>query len=558
MTLHTFVKTIKTAGGISDSLNDTAIELYHCSGIGYEDETIKKALKNNKPLLPKWQNSIDEWGFLQFFENRTNSTWQEMQMAFGELDEYVLVDRATKDRNVFYESLLAQFYDIIRLVPVSLLDILPQAPLVFGREKELKQFEDIFETSNYAILTGVGGIGKSCVALAYAHALKKTGSLTVQHIICENDDTLQTAIIKLQFNGLTDTPKAKKNADKENLGRRIDTLKTSAKRMLILLDNLNQPFTEKDLDTFKRLIDCGNHVHILITSRNTLTDDKQGRVHLDPLDDDALFELYAYHRFENVDDHKDYIAQHRDILMKLFSIVEKHTLMIELLAKLPNRLFADEYEIYNRLSVGLRVPFEGISIKKDGEIIKAPPEGLVKILFDSSNLTDDEKSVMRYMSIMPVSGIEIKLFEELTHCSRKEILGLKKSHWIAIDEEKMTIRLHPLICEAILSFDDTKPTMGNCNELISLVKKEFKMIGLESTRGFTLGRIVACYVRNVCLRELTYSEFFDYFQDQDKELIFFYNKIALAYANANSSEEWAAANTMRKGKEKNYNDDNDS
>lgn len=33
MTLHTFIKAIKAAGGISDSLNDIAIELYHCSGI---------------------------------------------------------------------------------------------------------------------------------------------------------------------------------------------------------------------------------------------------------------------------------------------------------------------------------------------------------------------------------------------------------------------------------------------------------------------------------------------------------------------------------------------
>lgn len=160
---------------------------------------------------------------------------------------------------------------------------------------------------------------------------------------------------------------------------------------------------------------------------------------------------------------------------------------------------------------------------------------------------------------MPVSGIEIKLFEELTHRSRKEILGLKKSHWIIIDEEKLTILLHPLICEAILSFDDTKPTMENCDELIRLVKKEFKMIGLKSLKGYMLGRILACYAGNVCFRELTYSEFFDYLQNQDKELIFFYNKIAIAYANANSSEEWSVvANTMRKGRERNYNnDDND-
>lgn len=253
-----------------------------------------------------------------------------MQVAFGELDEYGLIDRDTKDRSIFYESLLALFYEILKLVPVSLLDILPQAPLVFGRKMELKQLEDIFETSNYAILTSIGGIGKSCVALAYANNLKKIGHWTVQHIICENDDTLQTAIIKLQFSGLTDKPKIENNANQENLDRRINTLKNRAKHMLVVLDNLNRPFTAEDYEIFNRLIGCGNHVHILITSRNTLIDDKRCRVHLAPLEDDALLELYTYHRFENTDGHKDYIAQRKDILMKLFSIMENHTLMIEL------------------------------------------------------------------------------------------------------------------------------------------------------------------------------------------------------------------------------------
>ena len=215
MTLHTFIETIQTAGDIPGSLEGIAIELYRCSGMNCSDSTISAAVYGKRPQ--KYDGPLNELGFIRYFEERTISTWPKMQEAFGKLDEYGLIAWDTKDRNVFYESLLAQFYDIIRLVPVSLLDILPQKPLVFGREIELKQLDDIFETSNYAILTGIGGIGKSCVSLVYAHALKKTGNWTVQHIICENDDTLQTAIIRLQFNGLTDTPKAKKNANKENL-----------------------------------------------------------------------------------------------------------------------------------------------------------------------------------------------------------------------------------------------------------------------------------------------------------------------------------------------------
>lgn len=536
MTLHTFIETIQTAGDIPGSLESIAIELYRCSRMNCSDSTISAAVYGKRSQ--KYNGPLNELEFIRYFEERTISTWPKMQEAFGKLDEYGLIDRDTKDRNVFYESLLVQFYDIIRLVPVSLLDILPQKPLVFGREIELKQLDDIFETSNYAILTGIGGIGKSCVALVYAHALKKSGNWTVQHIICENDDTLQTAILKLQFNGLTDTPKDKKNADKENLNRRIDSLKNSAKHILIVLDNLNWPFTVEDFDTFERLTKCGNHVRILITSRNTLTNDKQCMVHLVPLNDDALLEFYAYHRFEDSNGHKDYIAQHQDILIKLFLMVEKHTLMIEILAKLPRRLFVDEYTIYDRLSNSLRIPLEGIGIKKDGEIIEIPLEGLVKVLFDSSNLTDSEKTVMRYMSIMPVHGIDIKLFEELTHYSRRVILTLKNSHWIILDEEKLTIRLHPLICEAILSFNDTKPTEENCVELLNCVKKKLNMFEEGSPTWFTLSKIMGCYAENVHFREI--AKGLDYLKDEYKELILFINKDYLAYINSDSIEEYLA------------------
>lgn len=124
------------------------------------------------------------------------------------------------------------------------------------------------------------------------------------------------------------------------------------------------------------------------------------------------------------------------------------------------------------------------------------------MLFDSSNLTDDEKIVMRYMSIMPVNGIDVKLFEEVTRCSRREILSLKKSHWIMMDEEKLTIRLHPLICEAILSFDDTKPTEENCAELINRVEIKRDMSEEEILTWDTLNKIMGSFLLNVRLREV--------------------------------------------------------
>lgn len=63
---------------------------------------------------------------------------------------------------------------------------------------------------------------------------------------------------------------------------------------------------------------------------------------------------------------------------------------------------------------------------------------------------------MMYMLVIPVSGIDLELFTKLTGCRKRDIVNLKKSCWLIVDEETLTVRLHPLICEAVLNLDEAK------------------------------------------------------------------------------------------------------
>lgn len=544
MTLKDFIKTVKTAGDISGSLDDITHELYLYMGLDLSTNTIHAALYK-KDKSPRYtQGSINEAGFFRYFEERTITTWPQMQKAFGELDNHGFINRDTEDRNVFYESLLALFYDILRLVPVSLCDVLPQAPVIFGREREMTQLTRIFEQNNYAFLTGIGGIGKSCTALAYAYGLKKSEHCIVQHVICENTDTVQTAINKFQFRGLTDVPERKKNAQKENFKSRIACLTNSRKPVLLILDNLNRTFTPEDCDCFQKLSECGNHVRILITSRNMPGNEKRYNLNLTSLDANSLFALYTYHRFEDTADHTDYVLQHREVLNKLFSLVEGHTLMIELLAKLPGRILVNEYEIYNRLASGLNIPLDGINIKKDSKTVTIPEKGLIEILFDISDLTDREKSVMRYMSIMPTTGIEVRLFEELTGHSRSEILSLKKANWIMLDEEKLTIRLHPLICETVLSSNDTKPSAENCAEIINRVKIECGACEKGGSMWHTYNKILARVTLNIGFRAIKDCVLFDFLIDEYKSPLISLDQVMRKYINSDLIEKERTQNAL--------------
>ena len=187
-----------------------------------------------------------------------------------------------------------------------------------------------------------------------------------------------------------------------------------------------------------------------------MLEDKRCVIPVSPLDNKELLKLYEYHRFEDHADHSSYITKHKSTLEKLFSLVERHTLIIVLLAKLPGRCFLDESQILEMLESGLSLPPEDIAVSKDDTVIEATISEIIKKLFDISQLDECQKAILMYMLVIPASGIDLMLFTKLTDCRKRDIVRLKKSGWVIIDEEAFKVRLHPLICEAVLNLDEAK------------------------------------------------------------------------------------------------------
>lgn len=466
MTIKEFFQTLKDAGRLPGKKEEIAYDLCECSGMNFSPDTIHKWMSKKNIIPRRSKLTIDNEGFIRYFEKHTRSTWPDIQKKFSEIDEHLFINRSTKNPVIFYRSLLTLFYDVFRLVPTSLCHNIFSIPQVFGREKEVEHIAKIFTIDNYAIITGIGGIGKTYAALAYAHSLSEEGGWIIQRIICEDSDTLQTAINKLQLDNLLSNRKAEQKNDKENFNHIINKVKECIAPTLIILDNLNHPFTLEEHRDFEKLKNCGQHIHFLITSRNTLPLDKQYVVNILPLDNDSLLTLYKYHRFSDFSDHKNYFDSRKDILSKLFALVEKHTLMITLLAKLPEKCFLSEDSIYELLKDNLRLPSEEINITKDGVPIEDSIDIILENIFDISHLSDIDKSIMRYMSLMPLAGVNIDVFEKLTSHSKDDIRNLVNSCWIIRDEETFMIRLHPLINNIIQNLDDSRPNKEFCFKFI--------------------------------------------------------------------------------------------
>jgi hypothetical protein len=291
MTIKDFIITIKEAGDIPDSREKIMLDICEFAEIPFGESTIQAWLKGKRKAKLD-SGSVNEAGFIGYFRTRTISTWKNMQGEFCKLNTYGIIDCDTDDAEEFYRSLLNLFYELIRLPPVSLCHVLPQKPKLFGRENELKSIAEIFKENNYVVLSGVGGIGKSYVALAYAHSLNESSRCVIQHIVCEDSDSLRDVVIRLRFEGLDEL----KNVNKDKKFDRImRALKNRSQSMLIIFDNLNRRIEQNDRDDFDKLRECGLHVKFLITSRDDkiLGDNRQHVVRIKPLDIDTLLEFFT-------------------------------------------------------------------------------------------------------------------------------------------------------------------------------------------------------------------------------------------------------------------------
>jgi hypothetical protein len=499
MELKDYFDTIRTAGDIPGSREKIVLDIYASAKINFAESTILASIKGKRK--PKYDSgSVSEDGFINYFRSRTTSTWENMQREFCKLDTYGIIDCDTDDAEEFYRSLLNLFYELIRLHPVSLCHVLPKKPKVFGRENELKSIAEIFKENNYVVLSGVGGIGKSYVALAYAHSLNESSRCVIQHIICNDNDSLRDVVARLQFEGLVESKNDNKN---EKFDRRMEILKNRSQSMLIIFDNLNQTIEQSDRCDFNQLKACGTHIKFLITSRNDkiLGDNQQYVVRIKPLEIDTLLEFYSYHRFEEPYHHKDYIKEHGVILKEMFMRVCYHTLMIELLARLSRNSSMNEKEINEMLKEGLDISPETVYVEKDEKVIENSVLRIVKIIFTMSSLNDIEKDILRCLALVPPSGIELKLFKELAGYDKdSDIFRLRDRGWVVMKEGSRIVSLHPLISEAILNERTIRPfKVEGIYEMffINNVKAKLKDFVKDSREWLTLSKTLVRYITKI-------------------------------------------------------------
>ena len=340
-----------------------------------------------------------------------------------------------------------------------------------GRKVELEKIHEILTTEQKVFITGMGGIGKSEIVKKYANIYREEYDTI---IFLSFDTSIINTILNspnLEIENIT--RKQKENGqletDKEYFERKLKKLKELAStKMLIIVDNFD---TDQDEELLNLL--NGNY-HMIFTTRNDFKEIGIQNVKIDAFQDqDEQLKLFEQNYGRKVKD------ENIPALLKIFKLVQGHTLIIELLAKVMKETRQKPQEMLKELTQnGIASQNEIVEYHQKTTSVK----NCLYMLYDISALSETQKNILMNLTFFPISGFDFEEFMDLCHIETgKEINKLIKKSWIIHDWVRDTIALHPLISELII--EQCHPNLDNCKILFKeLTQKDSWQIKSEQRK----------------------------------------------------------------------------
>lgn len=303
-----------------------------------------------------------------------------------------------------------------------------------GREKELQAFSEMLEAEEKIFIYGVGGIGKSEFVKKF---IKDNKSEFTNILFITYADSLKNTIAGINFNG--DNP----DDVLENLyTQHMNYLRVMQSDTLIIIDNFD--IVPEDDENFDDIMEL--NCKIIFTTRSHIGEDYTVFEMLN-IERQYLFEIAEKLNVTDID---------KDTLDKIFEALHNHTLACELILRLLKKSAFTADELLDKIlneHVGLDVSDK---IRKD---ISATYYEHIHQLFRLFALTDEQKNVMRLLSLAPVEGIDDKYFMQLSGVKNMNAVNELDEVGLVYYGEHI-IRVHPLVGEAAAA--NFVPDMDNC------------------------------------------------------------------------------------------------
>lgn len=327
-----------------------------------------------------------------------------------------------------------------------------------GRNTELREIHDLFSSGSSAVfLTGMGGIGKSEIAKAYAHSHQDLYTTVVfasyetdlLHLIADDQ------VISVENLQQAPTTGGQGETIEAYFARKMKVLRSIVnEHTLLIIDNFD---VEYDLHLEEVLqLPC----KILWTTRTDFSAYGYEMVKVGSLENFKDLVTLMQRMDRTYTDPEDQAAV-CDIIRQL----ECHTYAVSLTAA---QMKAGRIKPRKMLS---QLKEEGLNIRtrsgfsREVGSKKATAYEYIRALFDFSHLDETACNILRYMACMPREGVDIDLFMECCGIDDfGEISHLVERNWIQMDEENDRIGLHMLVKELV--WEQLTPTEDNCAALL--------------------------------------------------------------------------------------------
>lgn len=357
-----------------------------------------------------------------------------------------------------------------------------------GRDEVLAQIKEIFDSGERILfLQGIGGIGKTQIAKQYAKRNKAQYDTIIYATY--NNTIVELVSSQVSFKIEPYFPRqvlsdGSQESDISFFNRKLDLIREiTNERTLIIIDN----FDVMDDEHFSELLNA--KYKLLITTRCDYSR-LYPAIKIEPLDSieqlkKVFLENYQGYMVDEDDPH----------LGELIELVNRHTYTIELIAQHMENSGQTVEEMIDMLKhEGIVSLNEEVRSSADKSLIAY--ENLLR-MFKVFNLSDEEKRVLQYLSLMPLNGVDVKdLKNWLGVQSLKIVKNLENRSWII--SSSSGIALHPIIRDVVryelpLKAEEAEPFLKAFNETIKEDKSWHYPIITKCYYGDITAEIIAVF-----------------------------------------------------------------
>ncbi len=289
---------------------------------------------------------------------------------------------------------------------------------LIGRDKELKLVHDLLlrEDINLVTLTGLGGTGKTSLALHVASSLLSffpDGVFFVGLASLTKSETILLEIARIL--------KIEQDAKKNVLEGLKDFL--SGRQILLVLDNFEHLI--KGASQVSDLLQVSNHLKILVTSRESLHLRAEQTFPVPPLSNEHALELFSK-RAQSLNPEFSLSNENTRSVTELCQRLDGLPLAIEL-AALRTKLFTPQ-AMLDRLKPDLKPATPILDLLSLGarDLPKRQQSLRNTIAWSYSLLEVEEQSVFRAASIFP-AGFSLQMLSTLLEQDKNDVLEIVSS-----------------------------------------------------------------------------------------------------------------------------------